>query len=97
MLRITSQDIARSRSRAQGAAGSNPVAPTTFRVPRLRRGSTYSALAEPAKVASRSRQTSVGHAPTVKHFLLPDQPAHSTNFPYTATKRRTYTEFERRG
>ena len=29
---------------AQGVAGSNPVAPTTFRVPGFHRGSTYSAL-----------------------------------------------------
>jgi hypothetical protein len=31
MFRITSQELAMTRSWAQGVAGSNPVAPTTLR------------------------------------------------------------------
>jgi hypothetical protein len=38
MFRITSQELAITRSGAQGVAGSNPVAPTTFRVHRSQIG-----------------------------------------------------------
>ncbi len=38
---------------AQGVAGSNPVAPTTFRVPGFQRGSTYGAMSCVSQAASQ--------------------------------------------
>ena len=42
--RISTSKALQSLPWAQGVAGSNPVAPTTFRVPGFQGGSTYSAL-----------------------------------------------------
>src|SRR5262249_54477134 len=67
---------------AQGVAGSNPVAPTTFRVPGFQRGSTHCALSgvtlplsNSPTTQSRFQVAATGrHLPTVTHSLIADRP-----------------------
>ena len=93
--RIRLRESAGRGTWAQGVAGSNPVAPTTFI--RFERGSTYSALLgvpvhafQPTTEGRlQNEQGAVVTLPTAKDCLLAAQATHPTKFPDAATRSRT--------